>query len=57
MTRVKIMWGGFVNGKLDCDKDEGIYDTPRAAVFPTKRAAKRTYEDVRRVTIVWSIDE
>jgi hypothetical protein len=44
-------WGGFSEGRLHVEKDDGTYDQPRYAIFPTKKAALRAYTDVRRVII------
>lgn len=49
-------WAGFVDGSLYVHQRRflssiPVYDEPRFAIFPTKRAAKAAYQDVRRVTI------
>jgi hypothetical protein len=44
-------WGGYVNDKLDVDKKRNEYDEPRYAIFPTRRAAKQAYSDVRRIKV------
>ena len=49
-------WGGFVDDKLyvmprNERPDEPTYDEPRYAVFPSRKAAKEAYVDVRRVWI------
>ena len=52
MKRLKTIkaWGGFCNSRLYWGLPRG-YDEPRYAVFRRKRDAKRSYEDVRPVTI------
>lgn len=44
-------WGGFSEDSLMCEPDMDIYDEPRYAIFPTRRAAKRAYADVRKIEI------
>lgn len=45
------MWAGFTDGKMDTgamlDAMSGAY----GMLYPSKRAAQRMYEDVRRVEI------
>lgn len=51
-SKIIKAWGGFSDGKLNAQKDKGTYDEPRLSIFPTRRAARRAYQDVRRVEIV-----
>ncbi len=49
-------WGGFCDGKLYVMEKrfrptEPVYDEPRYAIFPTRGAARRAYQDVRRIEI------
>ena len=50
MMTEKIAWGGFCNNRLHKTKEMNsgyvIY-----AIFPNKRTAKLSYEDVRRIEI------
>ena len=47
-------WGGFRENELDIDRGDGAWDEARYAIFATKRAAKRAYEDVRPIKVVVS---
>lgn len=46
-------WGGFVDGKLHIVRahDEAGPEWRSPQIFTNKRAARRQYEDVRRVEI------
>ena len=59
MSRSKIKtvraWAGFSGGKLNAQKDTGTYDEPRLSIFTSRKAARRAYQDVRRVTITYEV--
>ena len=55
-TKTIKAWGGFTDDKLWWSPDNECYDEPRISIFPTRRDAKRAYEDVRRVTITWEVE-
>lgn len=49
-------WGGFSDGKLyvmpkSQRPRDFVYDEPRYAIFPSRVAARRAYQDVRRIEI------
>lgn len=46
------MWAGFVDGKMDIGAMLDAMWGAHGMLYPTKAAAKRMYEDVRRVRIV-----
>jgi hypothetical protein len=51
--RVYSGWLGFSDGEPDVFQDPHYYDgVPRADLFPTRAAAARCYQDVRRVKII-----
>lgn len=47
-------WGGFVDGKLQCDPDKDGYSVRGLipCIYTSKRAAKARFEDVRKVRII-----
>jgi hypothetical protein len=57
MNKVRKAWAGFVDGRLYRFKryaDNASYEL-EYAVFTTRKAAKRQFDDVRRVEIVWAV--
>lgn len=49
--RPVLAWGGFSDGHLSYEWARNDHNLPSAAVFYTRKAARRCYDDVRRVEI------
>ena len=46
-----VMWAGFTDGKMDIGAVHSVMWGDYGYLYPTKKAAQRMYEDVRRVEI------
>ena len=46
-----VMWAGFTDGKMDTGNRLDVMYGAYGMLYPTKEAARRMYEDVRRVEI------
>jgi hypothetical protein len=59
MTKVRVrkLWGGFCDGRLDvrCVDDHwgGANERPSLALFTNYKEAKRQYQDVRNVQLTY----
>jgi hypothetical protein len=46
-----VMWAGFIDGEIDIGAVHSAMLGDFGYLYPTKKAAQRMYEDVRRVEI------
>lgn len=52
MTKKHLYWAGYIDGKIDDDMWGETYLPRSLAIFRTRKEAKESYEDVRRVRVV-----